>query len=464
MKHAAWIILFVVGIASAGAAEEAAKKAAAGGAKQAAASMPQAKLKAEYMRRLTEFTQGYDKDHLFAKWICMGKPAKFRARLMQDALTINVDPNVAACASYNPKTQVLTIQHPPMAFGFSVLSSGTSSLLLWHEAAHAISHGHQIGAIKPSRPFKGIAKKTAMTAAGNLPAESGVGTVGSMTSSGNEKYVAWAEEAVDHLYLEWVERCMESTNILIMLERVLKDNGKAKPATDVKARTQRLWRRFVERANSSGFGQVPNDDERKELEAMTGFRFDPNEILSGYLGLGYPMEYFGEFVTDAQVWKLFPTAQQLGTVGMKVHRSATNLGNLSRNYVLCYKEMPTGRVLTIHLSLYGSTEISKTVWTSLAKLPGSGKRRPVTGLGEQAYTLRPGATDATRLHARFWNASALMTDAMLSGNISKGTFKFTPRAPRPQILKKLFVNIESLGMTPIPPGVITAIPKKPAKP
>lgn len=399
----------------------------------------QEKLKSDYLLKVSRFIHNYDKQ-MFAKWIKIGKTAKFRARLNQDAVSILIEPSLGDPAEYRPSSQAIVIKSPPGEFTFSIQSTGKSSLLLWHEAIHAISHGHQNGAIKPSHPFKGVPGDLAPDAKGNVTA------------------IGKAEGKIDHYYINWAESCIGGLPFLVRLEKILVKNGKDKPSDDVKKLSRKNWQFFLKACNTSIYGELPGDKERKELESMTGFHCDANEVLSGYLTLGYPMEYFGDYITDAQVWKLFPTSKQVGINGAKVTTHKTRLKNLSKNYSKKWCVGPPGRNCTIHLSLYGSAEISKVVWDAVCKMLGS-KKIAMPGVGDAAFIIKNADGQVHHVIARFGNAQVMMTDVNVIGDADNPVKAVKTRAFNWNYVKRIFMNIKALDIPPVPAGVETSMEK-----
>jgi hypothetical protein len=399
----------------------------------------QEKLKSDYLLKVSQFIHNYDKQ-MFAKWITIGKTSKFRERLNQDAVRILVKPDLGDPAEYRPGSQTIVIKANPAEFTFSLQSTGKSSLLLWHEAIHAISHGHQNGAIQPSHPFKGVPQNLAPDAKGNV------------TNIGK------AEGMIDHYYINWAESCIGGLPFLVRLEKILLENGKTKPSPEVKTLSQRNWRGFLKSYNSSIYGELPGDKERKELEDMTGFHCDANEVLSGYLNLGYPMEYFGDYITDAQVWKLFPTSEQLGITGANISTDMNLLKTLCKSYSKKWCIGPPGRNCTIHLSLYGSPEISKVVWDGVYKSIGS-RMTAVPGVGEAAFVVKHADGQVSHAIARQGNAQVMMTDINAIGDADNPVRQVIVLPINWNYIKRIFLNIEALPMLPIPVGVETSLEK-----
>jgi len=407
---------------------------------QNAVSEQQRQWKSDYLLRVSQFIHGYDKQQMFAKWIRFGKTAKFRERLNQANVSIAVEPGLHDIAEYRTGPQTIVIKSPPAEFGFSLQSTGKSSLLLWHEAIHAISHGHQVGAITPSHPLRGAPAALAPTAQGKITA------------------IGKAEGMIDHYYINWAESCAAATKYLIRLETILKQNGKEKPTGRVKDLAQKNWKAFVRDCNFSIFGQVPDDKERKELETMIGFHCDPAEVLNGYLGLGYPMEYFGDYVTDDQVWALFPTAAHVGAVGLKVGKDKNMMDNLAAIYVKSWGSGTSGRNCAIHLTLFGSPEISTIVWDAMRKAIRY-KMTAIPGVGEAAYLYHRGQRNGDHGVAKFWNAHILIVDLDIVKESEKGPISVRKRAINWNLAKRIFMNMEAMGVPPVPAGVETSAKK-----
>jgi hypothetical protein len=382
---------------------------------------------------VSKLVHHWDGQRMFADWIKLGDSVKFNQRLNQ--VTIEIDPGIDSVAQYSPGSETITIKVDPTDFFFGTTSSGNSFVILWHEAIHSISHGHQLGKIKPSTPFKGA------------PAMLVTDSQKSVTKIGV------AEEAIDHLYMNWAEGCIAALPMLEKLEDHLKANGKKAPPPDVKAKTQKLWSMFVKRCNASGFGQLPDEAERKELEQMTGFHFDTNEILNGYLSLGYSQEYFSENVTDEQIWKLFPTSEQIGMPGVVPSKKKSSVGILSMTYSKTWQQGPPGRTCCIQLTLYGSDQISKAVWNK-GSWPGSPVKVP--GVGSGALSVDRGSTNSYFAIAYFRNAHVLMTD-LVAEQPSGGPFVIKRLPINWNYCRWVFRNMEALPVTPIPSGVATTV-------
>ncbi len=400
----------------------------------------QEKLKSDYMLRVSQFIHNYDKQ-MFAKWIKLGDTAKFRARLNQDSVSISVKPNLGDPAEYRTRSQTIVIKLPPSEFAFSISSNDNSSLLLWHEAIHAISHGHQNGEIQPSHPFK------------SAPVDLAPDTKGKVTD------IDSAEGKIDHFYINWAESCIGGLPYLVRLEKILTENGKDKPSDEVKKLSRQNWQGFVKACNFSIYSELPDDKERKELENMIGFHCDEDEVLNGYLGLGYPMEYFGDYVTDEQVWKLFPTDEQVGISDAKVSTDKNKLENLYVNYVKKWCIGPPGRNCTIHLTLYGSADISKAVWDAVHKTIGDGKMTAVPDVGDEAFLVNNADGQLSHVIARMGNAHVLMTDIDVIGDDKNPVKDVKRRAVNWNYVKRIFLNIEAMQIPPIPAGVETSLEK-----
>lgn len=399
----------------------------------------QAALKSDMMLRISQFIYGYKDKQMFYKWMCFGKTDAFRKRLNQPTVSISVSPGLDSMAEYRTGSQTIVLRNPPKKFVYSLGTAGDSSFLLWHETIHAISHGHQVGAIKPAKPFKSAPKNIAPTAGGAV------------------KAIGKAEGMIDHYYINWAESCVGATKFLVRLEKILKANGKTKPTDKVKTLSQKNWKAFVRDCNFSIYGQVPDKKERKELEDMIGFRCDPAEVLNGYLSLGYPMEYFGPYATDTQIWKLFPTGAQVGMAGVKPLKEKTISDNLSVSYVKSWAIKPSGRRLGIHLTLYGSKEINTFVWDAFRKVIRY-KSTSVPGVGDTAVLYDRGANNAYHGHAKFWNAGVLIVDMDILMP-EKGPISLRRRAINWNLAKRIFINMEAMGFPPVPVGVETSMKK-----
>ena len=188
----------------------------------------QEQLKKMYLHKVSQLINTHKTNkQLFADWISLGDMARFRARINQPAVKIAVKPSLGPSASYAPGAQAINIKQAPAKFVTSFGFGPGSSALLWHEAIHAISHGHQIGAIKPSRPFKSAPKSIAPTGDGSLTIDGKpMGTIEKITPYGYQKALSKANEAIDHLYINWAESCMEGTQALVVLEKNLLKHGK----------------------------------------------------------------------------------------------------------------------------------------------------------------------------------------------------------------------------------------------
>lgn len=338
---------------------------------------------------------------------------------------------------YQPFWERITLKDDPANYYYDTVGAGKSWVVLWHEAIHAISHGHQNGSITPSSPFKGA------------PASL------STNASQGVKDIDTADEAIDHLYIEWAENCIGAMPLLEKVEDILKAHGKEPPTDDVKAQSQKLWTQFNDRVSGSGQDQLPDEGERKELEEMTGFHFDVNEILNGYLSLGYPIEYFVGNMTDDQIWALFPTSAQIGMDGVQASREKSKLDELSGVYLKGWSVGKSGRVCNINLTLYGSDEISKTIWDAIR---GTVKGETAKNVGDDSYIMDKGPSNSYRAVARFRNVHVFMTDCVIN-QPEGGPITITRLPVNWNYVKWIFKNMETLGVTPVPAGVETSIEK-----
>lgn len=392
-------------------------------------------LRIDYLSQVSRLTHYWDKKRMFANWIKLAEMSKFRQRIYQ--ITIAVNPKIDAVAMYQPFWETITLKDDPADYHYDTVGSGTSWVVLWHEAIHAISHGHENGSLSPPRPFQGA------------PVSLG-------THAGNKKEteIDSALEAIDHLYIGWAENCITAIPFLERIEDIMKANGKDTPPEDVQKKSQELWAKVLEAANYSVYGELPNERERKELEDMTGFRFDVNEILNGYLSLDYPIEYFVSSMTDDQIWALFPTSAQVGMEGVKPKLDKSKSDNLSATYTKGWGVGISGRHCVIHLTLYGSDEISREVWNALR---GTVKGETVKNVGDDAYIMDLGSDNSYRAVARFRNASVMMTDCIF--NQTSDGIKVTRLPVNWNYVKWIFKNMEALPAAPVPAGVETSIEK-----
>jgi len=419
----------------------------------------QVQLKNDVLAKLSELIHVHEANkRLFAPWISLGDMKKFRARIEQPAVRVDVDPKLGASASYTDRDQTIHVARAPAKFFRSMTFNRGASMLLWHEAIHAISHGHQTGAISPARPFKSAPKSLATSDGTLKTGGEPLGPIESVSPAGPQRELAHANEAIDHLYINWAESCMQGTEALAQLEDKMVPLGKAPPPPDVAEYTRRRWKRFVEACNSTHGSQVPDAGEREELERMIGFRVDPAEVLGNYLKAGWPAEYFSAGLTDAQAWSLFPTPAQLGVGGLTETRRKTSLGSLSVTYIKAWSAGAQGRQLSIHLTFYGSPLFSGASFGSTLESLGVNVTH-LSGVGERAYILHRGPRDADFLVARFWNATIMISDTVVRGSLEEGNITTHPRAPNPNFAKLVFDNLEALGAPPVVPGLITRPPK-----
>ena len=395
----------------------------------------QTRRKTATLHRIAKFVHQYDK-HLFSKWICLGKMAKFRERINHAAVGVFVDTayndkqGASACyvvfygtrrAGVTLRTiysEDLVLRFAPERYEPVASHNETSAMVLWHEMTHAISHGHQLKAITPSRPLS---------------------------------------NPDDEFYVEWMEDCViNGIPPLTRFEKILKDNGK-KPSPEAIAKSRRMWKHFLKMVETPRPQQksVPTPKQRKELEQITGFRIDPNDIAGGYLALGYPPEYFGEFVTDAEAYALFPSAADLGTSGLEASREKTKLDDVFVGYMKYWKAGPPGRSCSIELSLYGSPKLARIVWDAVK--PTWRKATPLAGLGDEAYLIRRGSSTRHML-VLVRNAHLLYLDHMVVGDLKSGPISIKPLPLNNAAIKKMIANIEAREMPPIPQGVMTAMP------
>ncbi len=403
----------------------------------AVAQKTQDQIRSDYLVRISRLIHHWDGKRMFAKWIKLGKMVKFNKRINQ--IEIDINPNITSEAQYDTRPQVITLKADPSEYYYDTTSANKSYVILWHEAIHAISHGHQNGSIMPSRPFKSAPSMLVTN------------------SKQKVKDIGTAEEAIDHLYINWAEGCIAGLPMLEKLENILMSNGKKIPTGAVKVKSQKLWKMFLDRTNSSDFGQLPDEKEQKELEKMIGFHFDTNEILNGYLSLGYPIEYFGEYITDDQVWKLFPNDDQVGMTGAQVGMDKSKSDKLSSVYIKSWTDGSSGRQCAIHLTLSGSDEISKTVWNTLHSNHNS-KFKNILGVGDSAYILNLGPGSSYRALAQFRNASVMMVN-MIVKKPKKGAITIKRLPVNWNYIKWIFKNMEALHTTPVPAGVETSIEK-----
>ena len=424
--------------------------------------LAQEQLKSDYLLAVSKMVHlSKTKQWMFHDWMCVGDMAKFRARLNQPSVKIKIDPSIDAAAQYDPRTETITLCQTPGSFAIAYDSSPGSSCLLWHEAIHAISHGHEIGAIQPSCPFQSVPSDIASTPDGRLKVKNSDDQIVSMGSierflpSGQAKALATANEAIDHLYINWAECCLASTQYLVQIEKYLSSHGRNLPPAEVTNKTQVWWRKFVEGCNSSFLQDVANREEREELERMIGFRCDPAEILSGYLSLGYPLEYFGGFAIDEQIWSIFPSGEQIGMQGVQCSKAKNPLSGLSVTYIMTWKDGPPGRCCSIHLTLYGSQEIAQEMWKGIRQTM---RYEPILipRVGNEAFLVKHSENSTGDYAiALVQNAHILVTDQV----IDIEPVQITTRPIDWNIVKRMFLKILDMPVPLIPCGVECSIQK-----
>ncbi|MBN2082290.1 PKD domain-containing protein [bacterium] len=211
-------------------------------------------------------------------WVVLGDLNKFRARINQSDVQVLVDWEYCVAedaeAMYLPGDNDLIIRWKPSDYKDTIEATGPSAFVLWHEAIHAISHGHQAGLLSPSRPFSDW--------------HAGM--------SGTE------EEWLDHFYIEWAENFIMSglPRLMEFEEGLLKlDKTKVPSHTQLRGLPAR-WQKTLETANTrfdpqgfNGVTDVPNAAQRTEFEQMVGYHVDTDAMIKGYLAQGYRSEPFG---------------------------------------------------------------------------------------------------------------------------------------------------------------------------
>ncbi|HPA17752.1 MAG TPA: hypothetical protein PLU30_08385 [Verrucomicrobiae bacterium] len=380
-----------------------------------------------YAAKVAEMIHIYD-GQLFGKWICLGSPERFRTALMRPDLRIVVTGS-GSDAQYIPNSRVLEIPAEPATYLRSISSSHPNSGLLWHETIHVMSHDHQTGRATPPAPFRSFPPTIADPKEG-------------------------IDAARDHYYIEWAENAMEGLIWLVRLENKLRAGGTAVPPPDAANETRGCWQNFLKSYNSSKSHAVPNDKERKELEVMTGFHVDANEILSGYLALGYPLEYFGDYATDPEIWALFPGADELVAQGLKTSQARNPMEKLSVTFIRSWVDGPPGRNCTVQLTVFGSIEVSRAFWNAAVRSPLA---TPVPDIGEEALLFK----DNGQPHyvvARFWNCHLLHADEMIQSGAPGVPPTIVRSMPSAGVMRRMLHRIEKRGSPPFVPGLLTAVP------
>lgn len=218
-------------------------------------------------------------------WITIGDISRFRERLEQDDVQTFIDPVLLkqqdALAMYvlrwrNPDySHDLVLQIEPKDFDPDINNNvdSNSILLLWHEMIHAISHGHQLDLMNPSRPFSDWHNGMSDTEA----------------------------ELVDHKFTGYGNNMLcNGLPVLVMFEDMLikLDRVKQPTSTDLR-RTQGKWRRFLYSNYTrfdfpaAGSRQLFSSSDRAEFKNMTGYDIDEEKLIKGYLSEGYRSEPFG---------------------------------------------------------------------------------------------------------------------------------------------------------------------------
>jgi hypothetical protein len=178
------------------------------------------------------------------------------------------------------------------------------------------------------------------------------------------------------------------------------------------------------------------------------------EMLNDNLILVKPVVSSFATMTDDQIWALFPTSAQVGMDGVKPKLDKSKSDNLSATYTKGWGVGISGRHCVIHLTLYGSSEISKEVWNALR---GTVKGETVKNVGDDAYIMDLGPDNSYRAVASFRNASVMMTDCIF--NQTSDGIKVTRLAVNWNYVKWIFKNMEALPAAPVPAGVETSIEK-----
>ena len=222
-------------------------------------------------------------------WITIGDLSKFRERLEQDDVQTFIDSETLkkenALAMYvlrywSPSyANDLVLQIEPSDFDPDINNNegSNSILLLWHEMVHAISHGHQIGKMNPSRPFHDWSP-------GMSDAEA---------------------EAVDHRYTSFANN-MLCTGLRVLgtfEDSLVKLDRDKPPASDAVLVAQKRWRKVLFCNNTRFDFKSPSAREfisstdRASFKQMTGYDIDEQNLITGYLAEGYRSEPFGLVAT-----------------------------------------------------------------------------------------------------------------------------------------------------------------------
>ena len=150
------------------------------------------------------------------------------------------------------------------------------------------------------------------------------------------------------------------------------------------------------------------------------------------------MDYFGKYVTDAQVCRLFPGAGQTGIQKAILTTFKNPLDDLYVNYTKQWSVGPPGRNCHMTLSQYESSAISKITRDAVSGM--------LDGSIESAIAL-------------MGNAHIRMTDVEVIGDATNPVIDVKPRAYHWNQVKRVFMNIKAMDIPPVPTGVETSLQK-----
>lgn len=154
-------------------------------------------------------------------------------------------------------------------------------------------------------------------------------------------------------------------------------------------------------------------------------------------------------ISDAQIWKLFPSATQIGCPGCVTKGRKEAVDKSVAIYIKTWEQGPPGRLCNMHLMLHASPEAAKRAWDAVVKT----LHTPPTileGVGDEAIVVHLGGDGSSDYAlARFRNARVMMTDQIVSvspRSIKRLTVNWS-------FVKHIFERIEALSALPIPAGV-----------
>ena len=110
------------------------------------------------------------------------------------------------------------------------------------------------------------------------------------------------------------------------------------------------------------------------------------------------------------------------------------------------------------MSLYGSEKLAKVTWDFMVKNVYR-NRTPIPDLGDEAYLVKQ-RRGYDRVVVRVGNVHVLHINGQVVGGGKDGPIRINKLPPRLDALREIVARVRAREVPPIPPGVLTAMPKK----